>query len=643
MRLQYLTLANFRGIKEKTIRLDGKNATIKGGNGTGKTTVANAISYLLTDSPATGEKDFTPKTEGEHNLNHVAEMGIVDDEGIEIIYSKDFHEVWKKKRGSQNPEFAGHEVTYEINHVPAKKKEYDADMERLCGGDAKRALILSNVGYFATTLPQADRRSILFDVCGDVSDDKVMETAGLTALKDILKMPGKTDQLYTPEEYLKIAKSRRADLNKKLDELPARIDELQRSLPEGADAEGWLLKAQGELKQLEQGKEGILTTSTDTKTEGLKAAIAGMKAEIEAGRERYLSEKNKATAAAEEATAGIRDELHRQEDTLRKLRTDASICSNKIKDMEMLRENLLQQFDNLKKKQWDPSKETCPTCGQTLPADAVKQLRENFLAGLALEKARINEEGKKCSKAAIEFTQKDLSLLIGAITGAEERIASLKEQLESKKPDNIQNYEETIDYKTTRGRLEELEEELKAAQTTNERPDTAEIDAKIEKLQEEIAARKAAEAIKARIEELEGEQQATSKALDSVDRGINMCEEFFRAKVGQVSKLIDSHFEKIRFRLFKDQINGGLKECCEPLVPDENGNLIEYKMANTAAQVNAGLEIIKVLSAHYGVYLPIIVDRAESVTDLMPMPDHQVIRLVVSAEDKELCVDKEEE
>ena len=70
----------------------------------------------------------------------------------------------------------------------------------------------------------------------------------------------------------------------------------------------------------------------------------------------------------------------------------------------------------------------------------------------------------------------------------------------------------------------------------------------------------------------------------------------------------------------------------------EGGAMVPYSTANKAAVVNAGLEIIATLSHHYGVRLPIVVDNAESVTELLPV-DSQVIRLVVSAEDESLRVE----
>ncbi len=98
---------------------------------------------------------------------------------------------------------------------------------------------------------------------------------------------------------------------------------------------------------------------------------------------------------------------------------------------------------------------------------------------------------------------------------------------------------------------------------------------------------------------------------------------------------INSKFENVRFRLFVEQQNGGVKEDCEVMVRNDKGALVPYINANNAGKINAGLEIIEVLSEHYGVRMPIFVDNAESVTKLKEMSS-QVIRLVVSEEDKVL-------
>ena len=64
MKILDIKLSNFQGIASMEIVLDGRSASIFGDNGTGKTTIFNAITWLLFDKPSTGAKNWTPKTRG---------------------------------------------------------------------------------------------------------------------------------------------------------------------------------------------------------------------------------------------------------------------------------------------------------------------------------------------------------------------------------------------------------------------------------------------------------------------------------------------------------------------------------------------------------------------------------------------------
>ena len=79
MKIAKMHLENFRGIKSLNLELMGKDAAIYGANGTGKTTIANAIIWALLDVPATGEKDFNPKSTGTHDLQHSVELTVTAD------------------------------------------------------------------------------------------------------------------------------------------------------------------------------------------------------------------------------------------------------------------------------------------------------------------------------------------------------------------------------------------------------------------------------------------------------------------------------------------------------------------------------------------------------------------------------------
>ena len=92
-------------------------------------------------------------------------------------------------------------------------------------------------------------------------------------------------------------------------------------------------------------------------------------------------------------------------------------------------------------------------------------------------------------------------------------------------------------------------------------------------------------------------------------------------------------FEIVSFKLFAEQINGGLKETCECTV-----NGVPLSSLNNGHRIVAGLDIIHSLSNLYGVSCPIFVDNAESINDFnVPEMDAQMIYLTVT-DDKELKV-----
>ena len=93
-----------------------------------------------------------------------------------------------------------------------------------------------------------------------------------------------------------------------------------------------------------------------------------------------------------------------------------------------------------------------------------------------------------------------------------------------------------------------------------------------------------------------------------------------------ISESINSNFEGISWKLFENQINGGLKETCELTV-----NGVPYGSLNAGHRIVSGLQIVKALQNLYGVSMPVFIDNAESINDFnMPIMDCQTILLKVS-------------
>ena len=143
--------------------------------------------------------------------------------------------------------------------------------------------------------------------------------------------------------------------------------------------------------------------------------------------------------------------------------------------------------------------------------------------------------------------------------------------------------------------------------------------------------------VKARIAELEAEQKATGQKISDQEQMIDLVEDFIRTKMNMISDKINGMFKIVSFKLFAEQINGGIKETCECTV-----NGVPLSSLNNGHRIVAGLDIIHSLSNLYGVSCPIFVDNAESINDFnVPEMDAQMIYLTVT-DDKELKVESED-
>ena len=646
MKILSLHLENFRGIKELDIEFAGQNTDIYGANGTGKTTIANAICWLLLDRAATDEKDFNPKTTGAHDLHHKASMKL-DCDGTIVTLAKDFYEIWTQKKGSATKSFSGHTTDYYINEVPSKQKEYDAMVESICGVDLDKVKMLMIHGYFIEGIKTDERRRMLFEICGDVGDDEVMDTNGLGELRTILKMPGVTDQTYSIAEYKKIAAAQKRKMNKELELIPARIDEASKIMPEVLNSESVLRKQlatlYGKQGDISRRKQEALAADTDMMT---AQQINNLKIELERRKLEYMQESNKANEAAYAKLA----ELKKEKAGLEHVNAEA-VCNiesdrREIVRMETMRDLLLSDYAKVQAEQWDEANEICPTCGQPLPAGRIEKLREEFNLKKSRKKEEINKRGQSCSATKISELQDRVDEAEAQVKANNEKIETLAKEIErvSATITTPSPFESTEDYTSLQTQIRALRDnqqtadDKKAAIAKSFDEQLSEISEKIRDVSKEMAQVNQAKEIKARIRSLEEEQRQTAETLEQVEYGLHLCEEFVRCKAAMVTDNINSRFKTIHFKLFEDQINGGLKEICEPTIRNKAGQWVRYKSANTAAKANAELEIIDVLNKHFKTDLPVVMDRAESVNEVYGFSG-QLIRLIVSPADAVLRVE----
>lgn len=650
MKINTLRLENFQGIKAATFDFKGQNASIYGDNATGKTTAYNALTWLLFDRPSTGAKGYTPKTKGPdgdiHYLDHVAEAQFVLDGGRLVTLRKVFHENYKKKRGSATEEFSGHSVDFFIDGIPVKEKEYTATLLGFCGG-AEKMKMLTMPHYFPEDMPWEDRRKILLEVCGDVTDAEVIASSDeLKELPSYLLMPGTTNQHYTVDEYKKIATAQKADINKQLLGIPGRIDEAQRAIPDEAID---VAAIDAQLAALQTKQDGLMEQKAallagDTATAEARKRTAAAEAALAEARTAHLNRAAEANQGTQASIAALQGRISTATSEKYRLQSEIDRQNMNVERLQHRREDLLRQYTSIQAEVWDEGQAVCPTCHRELPAEDIAKMRDAFNLSKSNRLQAINQQGQKeASKAMIDGLHQQIAKLQSEldITDAElkqltDEQAALQAQLVMPTP-----FEQTAEYtglaatvaaskaaeagagKSTSTALEALNAQIQAVYTDSR------------ELQQQKGKADQVEAQQKRIAELQDQEKTFSAQYEELEKGIYLCEQFTKTKVRMLTDRINGKFKSIRFRLFVEQVNGGLKDDCEVLVPNEAGSMVPFRDANNAARINAGLEIIEALANHWQISMPVFIDNAESVTRLAHTA-MQTVRLVVSEQDAKL-------
>lgn len=630
IRINKMTLQNFKGVKYLEINANGESLSIYGDNATGKTTVFDAFTWLLFNKDSLGRSEFGIKTQDEsgnpiHNLEHSVECELMIDEGI-LTLKKIYAEKWTKKRGSAEAEFTGHETKYFVNEVPVPKKDYEAKITSII--DETLFKIITNPLYFNEHMKWQDRRAILLNLCENITDEDILaKNEQFAPLGEELK--GRTVQ-----EYKKIVQSKQSTINDNLKAIPGRIAEAILAIPETVANVDESEKASIEKKIADLNDE-IVAIKNGVSADAELMALKEQKRQIE-----------RKTCDVTELV----NELANFRNKLCEIDSEESNCRRKIKmlfdaiqDAEKRANDYRNEWHSVNNEQY-VGDENCPTCGQALPPEMVETAKQIFNTSKVKRLEEINARGKECARdiAKDTKTHDEWSKKLNVVQERKSKVENEIARVEGLITDTKNNFADKV-------KVELVEIDLKIAEAEKSMQNATEsIKAKIYPIQEQIATEKAklaeidkaianrdlAERQKARIAELEADEKRLAGEYAELDKMAFLIDEFIKCKVELLSEEINSHFKYAKFKLFDVQINGGIAECCEVTYRG-----VPYSDLNNAARINVGIDIINTLCKLNDKYCPIIVDNAESVTNIMPTTS-QMICLVVSAEDDMLRVEK---
>lgn len=638
MRLQVkeLYLKNFKGIKEQTLSLVSGTNEIHGRNGAGKTTIVDAFNWLLFDKDSQERSQFEIKplnfmNEVEHGLEPTVSAIIqVDDKELQL--KKVYKERWEKPRGQADKVFTGNTTDYYVDGLKLKKKsEYTKVVADLL--DEKVFKLLTNPRRF-NELKWEERREILMKLIGGFSDDLVFNSE--KSLLELNELLGDSDV----EKFYELTKQKISQQNKELKNIPIRIDEANNSMVdddfEAIETELGQLK--NELSSVNaQIADASKVSDSDVRKQAAISNAKLRKNEMETEvRDRFTSKKTELSTEKSQKTIDV---AVKSKELEAKKTEKADIEKKNAKfaeDKEALRQEWYQEDE--KQFEFDGDLEMCPACKRPY-SDMDKQEIVNVAHG------HFNQE-KATKLQEIQRQGTDLNVVIQI---NDEKIAAIDKEIESLETEvkclnsQIKRYDDALkkyadinalvaaefENDKTYQRYKQLSEETLEQKTLDQLDDGLEItkqdlETKIENLQERYSFKATNEKTSERIETLKADERRIANEIAKLEGHQYLCEEFTRKKVDLLDSRINEKFELVKFKMFNVQVNGGLTLTCEAMV-----NGVPYSNANNAAQINAGLDIIRALQQHYDFYAPIFIDNRESVNEIIDL-DSQIINLSVS-------------
>lgn len=657
MSLTTLKLQNIRNITELELNFSNGQNVLAKPNRYGKTTIADAVCFLLVGKLYNGSSDL-PSLKPIHNMKAVVTVEATFTDGASShTIKKEYSEKWVTPRGSTVAELAGHDTVCSIDGVKqSKASDYD---KWLCGffnvPDLETLHAVINPRFFSDKLTWQKRRAIVLSVIGDVRPSDVFKVEPFTiALADAIEKNG--------NNIAAVKKTYKADLDKFVPFAQSLQNQIDGAPIPTITEEQFLTAAKTvssnlnrvtELKARKIGaKDAELTPLRVRQGELNEALYKSVKLDNDA-----ISKANE-TLNDEIATARqhIGDIRKTQNDNIRKIMTAKNdlerantLLTKKQGEVADLREDF-KQTASATYPHLESSK--CPQCGFQLNAAEDAEREKNWQADREKRKNEIKARGVALNaeietiKAEIAKNQENIKTLEDVNKDHDKTILELDNLILDKKSKiKYDAAEDSVNTQNIRAELARVKAEIE--EVVNRKEDTGSIDAEIQTIEaetvkaQEIITKREAERITTKQKtEREKALADTRKSIAECEQKSMLCDIYRKAYMNLVAVKAKESFPDIALRLLQENISGTIEEVC--FVETDNG--APYANANTEWQIKAGVRIIRILEQKLGYKSPVVlIDNAEAITADNRVYDYdgQIVSLVAQGVEFRNTVDEE--
>ena len=653
IQLKSLALENFKGTRSAAFQFVGHRITVVNGrNGAGKSTIADAIFWVLFGTDHVGNTKFgikTRDTNGEEvrELPHSVTLTLTID-GEDNNFRRTLSEQVRRDGSITNT------YGYYLNGDTLTAGEYKKAVSAVCD---EHIFTLCSSPHVFTSLAWDKQREALIGIVGQPDEQDI--TGGDERFDYIVSQLKKENI----EAIIKHISYKRREIQKQLDAVPVRIEELRKAQPAPADMAALETRRDQLLAEMEDNKNAIAAIRNggleDVERKKIRASLDMLynrKRQMENSARRCAQEdmaqrdKNRAEIYAKRDTA--KENANALKAKRESLMTLIERAKETIEGLEQNKQKGADDWAELSSRQWEwnDADGFCPACGQPYPIDRIEEIRQaskmQFNNRLAEDKKRLYESANAIREKITEAQASIAAWRTEYADATEEQmkadavVADTDKEL-SLAQEPLKTEEEYLAEKPTYSvvckEIEEQESTLNGQ--VNADPDTERqyeekalsLSAEFRNISKQIADATIRDHIEKQIAGIQEERTIYQRQLDDLDDKLDAATEYNTLSCRALEDRVNAKFHLLRWSMFRTQLDGSQKPYCECSFGG-----VPFADLNTAMKMNAGLEIIRVLSQYYDVSVPCVIDNVESVNDPHYPEDAQTIALKVTEEDEQL-------
>ena len=617
--LKTITLQNFKRARNVTINFT-HNVVIRGGNETGKSTIYDAYLWCLfgvTNRPNTTVQTLDSSNNIIHKLETSVSLVINYNEERDIKIERRLSERYKAENTVEE-KFLGTTQTRLIDDVPYSVSAFRDKLNSLCNFDDW--FLLSNINIFWSCKVD-ERRRILMSLAGEINESELMQNYPAVHRGVIVEKKELS-------EMLKQQNATRKKANDELQTIPAKV-QAQDALKVVDDfdvVEEDKKKIDLQLADIDAALQGVVTNTAEQQEYENKLATENNK--YNKVREQWQTNHFQMVDEAFKNVTAASESLH-EATRLQKEHSDTYV-KNKTKISELTNEfnKLMQQWKDVNEKEFNFAKtDVCPVCGRPYTDEMKEQEYENAVNEFNTHKStKLTEIQNKATEIHNQITVlKGLVNTYLQVTSVSDN-NNIKTKQETynnlvKKRSELQSltWEQSNEKANADASLQAIvaTKPLLVVDTTHEenKLKKKELTKKRDDLIKRLSGRDNNKRIEEEKVKLDKRSRKLAQIVADCNEVIRQIKEYKKNKIAVVESKVNSFFSLIRWKFYEQNItNDDEKEICKAI--DRNG--VDYNSTNDGTVINMGIDIINGISKAKDIYVPLFVDRKESVENVLP-------------------------